>query len=106
MPLRHCTAAVFGRWKIIIHESVKALVPIRMSVMWKFYIGNRPEKHLSVNSVYQTQYKTPPNPVPLAHRATSLRGFVLNRSEVLPNLSAYRFKRHSLAICCVRIALN
>jgi hypothetical protein len=29
------------------HVAVKALVPIRMSVMWKFYTGNRPEKYLS-----------------------------------------------------------
>src|SRR5258708_36690297 len=27
--------------------ALKALVPIRMAVMWKFYTGNRPEKHLS-----------------------------------------------------------
>jgi signal transduction histidine kinase len=33
----------------MIHVLVKALVPIRMSVMWKFYTGNRPEKHLSSN---------------------------------------------------------
>jgi hypothetical protein len=35
------------------HVAVKALVPIRMSVMWKFYTGNRPEKHSSGLCVYQ-----------------------------------------------------
>jgi hypothetical protein len=42
-------AAVFGRWKIMIHVAVKALVPIRISVMREFYTGNRPEKHSSGN---------------------------------------------------------
>ena len=50
--------------------------------------------------------KMPPSRVPLAYAATGLGGLVLNRREVLPNLNAYGFKRHSLAMCRIRITFD